>query len=210
MASLTTGLSATAPIWGRAVAPMAEWVAQEFWASTRKRASHGASSPPTRLTQRRRTEGRGKQFAPKAHAAPVPEKVCRSCGTVTRQGQRCPKCGREISREKLIELAKIGRLAAQHPESRRKQAESQSRHRRAQEGWRSGAKPSWLTESVFTEEIQPRLASVTISSLASAIGVSESYAADIRAGRHRPHPRHWQILSRLVHVEATNLQPTDY
>jgi hypothetical protein len=31
-------------------------------------------------------------------------------------------------------------------------------------------------------------------------GVWESYAADIRAGRHRPHPR--QALAELVHVSA--------
>jgi len=34
------------------------------------------------------------------------------------------------------------------------------------------------------------LAEVGISTLSSTLGVSESYAGDIRAGRHRPHPRH--------------------
>jgi len=34
------------------------------------------------------------------------------------------------------------------------------------------------------------LAEVGISTLSSTLGVSESYASDIRAGRHRPHPRH--------------------
>jgi hypothetical protein len=58
--------------------------------------------------------------------------------------------------------------------------------------WLSVPKPDWLTEGFYTEKIQTKLASVTICTIASTLGVSESYAADIRAGRHRPHPRHWQ------------------
>jgi hypothetical protein len=34
--------------------------------------------------------------------------------------------------------------------------------------------------------------------IASALGISEPYATDIRAGRRIPHPRHWMILARLV------------
>jgi hypothetical protein len=30
--------------------------------------------------------------------------------------------------------------------------------------------------------------------------ISEPYAAEIRAGRYLPHPRHWQTLARLVGV----------
>jgi len=204
MASLTSRLSETMQTWARLVAPVAEWVVQQLWNSTRKRSSTSTPLPPTRLTQRRRTEGRGRDFVLATHPEPVPEKVCRGCGAVTRQGEHCPKCGREISREKLIELAKIGRVAAMRPESRRKQAETQSRHRAAQEAWRSMPKPIWLTDSVYKNKIQPRLSSVPISALASAIGVSESYAADIRAGRHQPHRRHWQVLYRLVSAEETN------
>jgi len=32
----------------------------------------------------------------------------------------------------------------------------------------------------------------------TSIGVSEPYAADIRAGERVPHPRHWQTLAQLV------------
>jgi hypothetical protein len=51
---------------------------------------------------------------------------------------------------------------------------------------------------MYIQKIRPMLASVTISSISSTLGVSESYAADIRAGRHRPHPRHWEALAELV------------
>ena len=60
MASLTEKLSETAPIWARAVAPVAEWVAQAFW-SSRKNAD-SEQLLPTRLTHRRRSEGRGSEF----------------------------------------------------------------------------------------------------------------------------------------------------
>jgi hypothetical protein len=67
MASLTERLSETAPMWARAVAPVAEWVAQALWTSA-KRPLHTEPSLPTRLTQRRRSEGRGgSSFSDKHH-----------------------------------------------------------------------------------------------------------------------------------------------
>jgi hypothetical protein len=36
----------------------------------------------------------------------------------------------------------------------------------------------------------------------SALGVSVAYAVAIRAGRHRPHPRHWESLAELAGVSA--------
>jgi hypothetical protein len=53
---------------------------------------------------------------------------------------------------------------------------------------------------MYVNKAQPRLGSVTISAISSTLGISESYAADIRAGRHHPHPRHWQALATLVGV----------
>jgi hypothetical protein len=34
----------------------------------------------------------------------------------------------------------------------------------------------------------------------TTLGFSKGYAADIRAGRRLPHPRHWPTLARLVGV----------
>ena len=196
MAYLANRLSETAPTWGRAVAPCAEWLAQTFWNSTHKpnREEH---TIPTRLTQRRRSEGRGKTLIPDTTPAPHPKNVCSGCGAATRGGQNCPQCGREISKQKLIELAKTGRAVAQSRRSRKKHSETQRRHEAAKRAWRLSPKRSWPDENIYANEIQPRLAAVTIASIASTLAVSESYAADIRAGRHRPHPRHWQALADL-------------
>jgi CRISPR-associated endonuclease Cas1 len=201
MASLAVRLSETAPTWGRAVAPIAEWVAQSLWSRSRN-PGRGEQELPTRLTQRRRSDGRGNEFTLNTKPAPRPETICPGCGATTRRGRHCPKCGREISREKLVELAKIGRVAAKSPESRQKRSATQRRHEAEKRVWRSSHKPAWLTEQTYVQRIQPRLARVTISALSSALGVSKSYAADIRAGRHRPHPKHWQALAHLASVAS--------
>jgi hypothetical protein len=70
----------------------------------------------------------------------------------------------------------------------------------AKRAWRLSQQPNWPDRSTYDREIRPRLASVTISTISSTLGVCESYAADIRAGRHSPHPRHWQELAKLVGV----------
>ena len=197
MASLAARLSETAPTWGRAVAPVAEWVAQSLWTKNRK-PPRGEKTLPTPLTQRRRSEGRGNEFILDTTPAPRPKNICAGCGVTTREGQNCPKCGREISKEKLIELAKRGRVAAQSPESQRKRSETHLRHGAARRAWRSAPKQAWLTPETYIAKIQPGLVAVTISCISSTLGVSEPYAADIRAGRYRPHPRHWEALAELV------------
>jgi CRISPR-associated endonuclease Cas1 len=199
MAPLAARLSETAPTWGRAVAPVAEWVAQTLWTKNRK-PPRGEKALPTPLTQRRRSEGRGNEFNPNTTPAPRPRNVCAGCGATTKEGQNCPKCGREISRDKLIELAKVGRVAAQSPESNRKRIETHLRHAAAKRAWHSSPKLDWLTFDFYDEAIQPNLNGITISTLASTLDVSEAYAANIRKGRYRPHPRHWESLAKLVGV----------
>ena len=61
MSSLTERLSETAPTWARAVAPLAEWVAQALWNSIAKSTSNKPTMS-TPLTQRHRSEGRGNAF----------------------------------------------------------------------------------------------------------------------------------------------------
>jgi CRISPR-associated protein Cas1 len=196
-ASLAAQLSETAIVWGRAVAPVAEWVAQTLWNSSRKPAPPGHGFP-TRLTQRRRSEGRGSHFISQRASVPSPPKVCPGCGANTSEGRLCPTCGRMVSREKLINLAKAGRVVAQAPEARLKRSESQRQHEAAKRSWRSTKLCAWPDKKTYLNEIQTRLPSATISAISSALDVCQSYAADIRAGRRRPHPRHWRVLAALV------------
>jgi hypothetical protein len=64
--------------------------------------------------------------------------------------------------------------------------------------WEPGDIPAWLTTAVYDNKIQPSLANVAISRISATLGISEPYASEIRAGRRRPHPRHWQTLAGLV------------
>ena len=97
-----------------------------------------------------------------------------------------------------MKAARLGRVAAQSREAKARQAETQRRQAAALKAWDPSGKPDWLDKKAYGEKIQPRLAGVTIPVMSSALGVSNPYAADIRAGRRRPHPRHWQTLARLV------------
>lgn len=54
MAPLCRRLAETAPTWGRALAPWAEWLMQEIW----KTCSPAVKKPPTRLTQSARRESK--------------------------------------------------------------------------------------------------------------------------------------------------------
>jgi hypothetical protein len=187
----------TATTWGRAVAPFAEWLAQTLWNSIRKPSDRNRDLP-TRLTQRRRTEGRGKEYSFELKPVPYRSNICSGCGAVTRRGQHCQKCGRETSGNKLVELAKVGREIAQSARSQQSRSETQRRHEEAKRAWRLSSTSDWPDENTYVQEIQPRLNTVTISRLASTLNVCESYAADIRAGRRRPHQRHWRALAELA------------
>jgi hypothetical protein len=63
--------------------------------------------------------------------------------------------------------------------------------------------PSWLTEEYYTKEIQPRLTGLRVREIANAIEVSHAYAGLVRAGKRRPHPRHWRTLAKLVAILPT-------
>jgi hypothetical protein len=89
-------------------------------------------------------------------------------------------------------------LHAQTPEAQARRAATRQRQMAAERAWKPSDQPAWLTEQVYVEQIQPRLATICAAKLAFAMKVSEPYAVDVRAGRCRPHPRHWLTLSRLV------------
>jgi len=197
VSDLCRRLSETSAFWRRAVAPVAEWIAEALWSSAVKSANQERTLP-TRLTQRRRSEGRGRQYFPPPNVAPSLQTICQSCGALTLGGRHCRRCGKEVSGKKLVELAKLGRAAAVGPEAQKKRSETQHKHEAAKRAWRESRDENWNDSKRYDTEIQPRLSTVKIASIALALGVSEPYAADIRAGRRRPHPRHWQGLAELV------------
>jgi CRISPR-associated endonuclease Cas1 len=194
--SFAVRLSETARTWGRAVAPIAEWVAREIWSTIRR-----PDTPfTTRLTRSNKRQAKTTTIPPPT-PAPKPENVCLGCGkSVAKASARCANCAVEVSREKMQEVARRGRIASKSPESRARVAATQRRQQTARWSWQPSSQPSWLTDAALTNQILPRLASTSLSEIASAIGVSIPYASGIRRGRRQPHPRHWEALAELVDV----------
>jgi hypothetical protein len=202
MSQMCTHLGETSSSWGKLIAPWAEYVARTLWAGT-KSGRTGNSVLPTRLTQQRRTEAKGKLWIATVEP-PETDHFCRGCGkTIMNESTHCAGCSVEVATKRLISAASLGRVAARSPEARAKHGASRRRHAQACSDWDASMQPAWLTDQVYTEEIQPHLAQVSTSAIASRIGVSRWYAGRIRED-YRPHPRHWQALAQLVGVRQPN------
>jgi hypothetical protein len=198
--SLAIELSQTAQMWGRAVAPYAEWVARFLWSNSRK--SSVEAAPPTRLTQRHRREAKGASSLPLADRVPRPHRLCRGCGKTIRNGRtHCGQCAVETAKQRLVDVARLGRIAARSPEAQAKHRATRRRHAQACSAWDTSSQPAWLTAEVYSQKIQPLLAAMSASTIASRIGVSRWYAGRIKEG-YRPHPRHWRVLARLVGLSS--------
>jgi hypothetical protein len=196
MASFAQRLSETASTWASAVAPIAEQITRIFSASVPKRSKR--IFPSTRLTQNSRREGRGIAPHLSGEAPPRPETLCRNCGKRTQGAEYCGTC--VSPRDRLIDAAKLGRIATHSPKAEALRGATQRRQRAAERAWKPADLPEWLTEEAYREKIQPRITTVTIRAIMEALEVSKPYAADIRSGKKVPHPRHWETLARLIEL----------
>jgi hypothetical protein len=200
MAPFAARLSETIPMWGRAVAPFAEWVTRALSSSSAKLARE--STPATRLTQRFKREAKGAPSLPSPIRAPRRDNLCRGCGKTIQDGRaNCASCAVSDATKNLIDAARIGRQTANSPEARLKRSNTQRQNALAQHAWKSSDQPTWLTEEFYSEQVQPILAAMSASAIAREISVSRWYAGRVREG-YRPHQRHWEALAKLVGVSA--------
>ena len=189
MASFASHLAETTSTWAQRVAPVAEWVAKTLSASFTQSRRLG---PPTLLTQRHRREAKG-LLASEREQPPEPPRVCRACGNALRRGRRCATCGWASPLEQSSQIPRPSAVVKRKAVMTRRLANVEA-------GWQLRDQPTWLTEQVYRERIQPRLVCVSVARLAAALGVSKSFAMGIRIGRRYPHPRHWQTLAALAGV----------
>jgi hypothetical protein len=98
----------------------------------------------------------------------------------------------------MAEVARSGRIAAHTTEAEASRSVTQRRNALARWEWQRSSDSSAVDERAYDTQIQPQVKRLTNASIASALGVSLYYAAEIRRGRRRPHPRHWQRLAQLV------------
>jgi hypothetical protein len=199
MGTFTEQLCETLSTWRLAVAPFAERVARILWQTTRK--SKSKPTPPTRLTQRLKREAKGAPSLPPPERAAHPQNICVGCGSHIRPGKKyCVSCGVATSTERLLDVARQGRIIAVSPEVNARRAEKTRGHNLARWGWAASSQPAWLTNEFYETKIQPLLANIPRSAISAALGVSKTYAGEVRAAKSLPHPRHWQTLAKLVGI----------
>jgi CRISPR-associated endonuclease Cas1 len=200
MGPFAVRLSETASIWGRAVAPIAEWVAQQLWSTTHKRPQ--SDLPPTHLTQAHRREAKGASSEIVAPVVQRRENICPDCGkTILDSSTNCARCAVGDATRNMLIAAGIGRRTANGPEAQMKRARTAHKNALAQHSWKPSNQPAWLTPELFAQHVQPLLSNIPMSVVRSSIGVSNWYASKIRKG-YRPHPRHWQALAELVGIRS--------
>ena len=199
--ALAIKLCETADTWRKLVAPVAEYVAKEIWATIPRGTSTLARRLlATRLTQANKREVKGSDVAPVT--LPKVEHHCQGCGKQIRRDARrhfCSDCAVTVIREGFD----LGRKTAQRPEFLAKRSATQRMHKQAIQNWKPSDLPAWLTHDVYIEQVQPGLANVSKSRICSTLGVSEPYSSAIQAGKCVPHPRHWQALAQLVGICRT-------
>jgi CRISPR-associated endonuclease Cas1 len=196
MAPFALRLSESAPAWRQLLGPITDWVSSVLCSTVRH---NGRRTPaPTHLTQSHSREAKGRPHL-RVAAPPQPPRLCRTCGAnVTAGYDRCASCKVSICTEELVKAAQKGRLASHGVEAEAKRADNRRRHAAALQAWRPSDQPAWLNQETYLRKIQPRLSSVTVPAIRTALGISKAYATNIRSGKRVPHPRHWRILAELV------------
>jgi hypothetical protein len=155
----------------------------------------------TRLTQRDKREVKVSDV-PDVNQ-PKPEHFCSDCGVkILARIKLCSNCAPRTN-------FRVGRKNAQQAESLAKRSATQRQHKQAIRNWKPSDLPGWLTRDVYVKQVQPALVNVTKSQIRSALGVSEPYSSDIRAGKRIPHPRHWEALAKLAGVMTSCESPDD-
>ena len=195
--SLAKRLCETADTWRKFAAPVAEWVAQALWNSSRNSA-RGQQVLPTRLTQRRKSEGRGTKFELRINPVPRAAKICEVCGAEGVKNRYCRLCAVEVARENMAQVALLGHMKPKSKKAKARMSRALSDHAVANTWWDPSSLPSWLNEEYYINKIQPQLKAMKVREIAEALRVSQPYAAVVRSGRRRPHPRHWEALAQLV------------
>jgi hypothetical protein len=104
-------------------------------------------------------------------------------------------------------MAQVALLGHAKPKSKKPKvhiSKTVSDHAVANSWWDSSSLPSWLSEECYVQKIQPRLRTIKVREISETMHVSKPYAAFVRSGRRRPHPRHWEALAQLVGASAGN------
>jgi CRISPR-associated endonuclease Cas1 len=159
-----------------------------------------------------------RQKPPPELEAPLPLPICKGCGTPLtpepdrrrRRGAYCPGCLADrraelgstlpgASRKQSVAFeASTGTSPTHNAEITVRRRRANAEQRAQQTAWEASEADDGHDEKWFRSEVLPVLASLTLTQIATATGMSTSAASKIRAGRLIPHRRHWTALAKLT------------
>ncbi len=152
MSDLTVQLSDTASTCARKVAPIVEWYAETLSASL---SDKGVPAASTRLTRRKRFEGKGSAL-PAGKPAPKQQNVCAGCGAIVSEScSYCDACAKEQSGKRLAEASVKRRIAAKSPEAAALKSAKMTAHRDAMANWNPAELPDASTATTSLRRSSP-------------------------------------------------------
>jgi CRISPR-associated endonuclease Cas1 len=163
---------------------------------------------------------------PSVSAQPLlPRRTCRGCGQVLPALETdhaasrrwwCDAC-RPERRAELDERmrtaasaaaeqyrAETGGLPSHTDEAQSHRRETNRRRQLARLAWEADHGGSSPDVEWYSQQIAPRLASLSLTEIAGVLGVSTSSASKFRRGLRVPAPRHWLVLAELLSVPCSD------
>ncbi len=135
MASLAVRLSETAPTWGRAVAPFAEWVAQTLRTPHRKRSQQRSDRTDTPDPTTKKRGARKRVRSRFANCTEAARRFVASVVLSLKRGQLLSvRVQLQVSREKIIALGPVATSSAQSEKAQKARTETQKIHAAADSG----------------------------------------------------------------------------
>jgi hypothetical protein len=96
--------------------------------------------------------------------------------------------------------AETGSLPSHTDEAQARRRETNRRRQLARLAWESDHGGESPDVEWYSRQIAPRLASLSLTEIAGALGVSTSSASKFRRALRVPATRHWEALAQLVVV----------
>jgi len=199
---LAQRLSATLPMWAKAVAPYAEKVAHSYgdvvagkW--TRRTPLTGRNAKAAAAVVRARKSdavAKGRRSAVARAVAPRTDTSRAASGFAG-----CIDCGGPLDRPRHIRCSTCwDKQPAQSADVRRRRGSAISVARSAQERWARDNPDGVADREDFRRRILPGLKGVPLSQIMAATGCAKATASSYKTGKTTPHPMYWKPLRSIV------------
>jgi hypothetical protein len=114
----------------------------------------------------------------------------------------CVDCGAPVSSARRVRCDDcIARDPRQTAERRGRRAAAIGSRKRQQVEWETAHPDQAYEPDYFETTILPGLATVKLSTMVDATGLSKGFCSRVRAGKFAPHVSHWPALAALAGVE---------